>query len=336
MSTSADQVARLLALVPYLQAHQGIAVTEAAKAFKITPAQLMKDLNVLWMCGLPGGLPGDLIEIDMDAAEEQGTIHLTNADYLARPMRFTLDEVMSLVVALRAVAEVASGETARSVHSALAKLEALTTSGESERVAIRVASGDETVRSVLTAAIDEGKRVRLVYDGLTRGHTSTPEVDPVRIDLRDGAAYLQAWSLERDAWRTYKLDRIVRAELLELPAEAHGTPPKPVAGWFETNQASVTLELQPSAAWITEYYPTLEVHGSGSDGELLVATLPVADPNWLRSLLLRLGGGARVLEPAGAGRDAAQAAVDALALNASVFGTDPPDEIEPQRAADKG
>lgn len=320
MSTSADQVARLLALVPYLQAHQGIAVADAAKAFQITPAQVMKDLNVLWMCGLPGGLPGDLIEIDMDAAAEQGTIHLTNADYLSRPMRFTLDEVMSLVVALRAVAEVASGPTAEAVHSALAKLEALTTSGESERVAIRVASGDEAVRGVLTGAIDAGRRARLVYDGLTRGHTSTPEVDPARIDLRDGAAYLQAWSLERDAWRTYKLDRIVEATALEQAAEDHGEPPAPLAGWFE-GSTSVVLELQPSAAWITEYYPTRRVESAGTDGELLVAELPVADPGWLRALLLRLGGSVRVLEPVGAGQDAANAAREALALNASVFGS---------------
>ncbi|SJN34512.1 helix-turn-helix transcriptional regulator [Luteococcus japonicus] len=320
MSTSADQVARLLALVPYLQAHQGIAVADAAKAFQITPAQVMKDLNVLWMCGLPGGLPGDLIEIDMDAAAEQGTIHLTNADYLSRPMRFTLDEVMSLVVALRAVAEVASGPTAEAVHSALAKLEALTTSGESERVAIRVASGDEVVRGVLTGAIDAGRRARLVYDGLTRGHTSTPEVDPARIDLRDGAAYLQAWSLERDAWRTYKLDRIVEATALEQAAEDHGEPPPPLAGWFE-GSTSVVLELQPSAAWITEYYPTRRVESAGTDGELLVAELPVADPCWLRGLLLRLGGALRVLEPVGAGQDAANVAREALALNASVFGS---------------
>ena len=81
---------------------------------------------------------GDLIEIDMDAAQEQGTIHLTNADYLTRPMRFSVDEAMSLVVALRAVAEVASGDTAVAVACALAKLEALVSNAEASRVAIRV------------------------------------------------------------------------------------------------------------------------------------------------------------------------------------------------------
>lgn len=316
MSTSADQVNRLLALVPYLQAHQGIGVKQAAKAFNITPAQLMRDLQVLWMCGLPGGLPGDLIEIDMDAAEEQGTIHLTNAEYLSRPMRFTLDEVMSLVVALRAVAEVSSGETARAVEGALARLESLT--GESSRVAIRVASGDELVREVLTSAIDQHRRVRLVYDGATRGQTSTPVVDPARIDLRDGAAYLQAWSHERDAWRTYKLDRIASAELLDEPVDDHGPAPDPVAGWFDGAGQQVVLELAPQATWVAEYYPTRGVEQLPDGG--LRATMAVADPKWLRALLLRLGGQARAVEPDGVAQDAVAAARETLAANRAVFG----------------
>lgn len=320
MSTSADQVARLLAMVPYLQAHPGIPVASVAEAFEVSPAQVMKDLKVLWMCGLPGGLPGDLIEIDMDAAAEQGTIHLTNADYLSRPLRFTLDEAMSLVVALRAVAEVASGSTAAAVTSALAKLEALVAGDAADRVAIRVASGDEQVRGSLASAIEDGRRVRLVYDGLARGLTSTPEVDPVRIDLRDGAAYLQAWSLEREAWRTYKLDRIVRVEEVGQQAVDHGPAPEPSQGWFDPDQPEVTLELAPAAQWIVEYHPTSQVHPSGNHGEQLVATLPVSDPAWLRGLLLRLGGDARVLEPAGAGQDAAREAREALALNEQIFG----------------
>lgn len=72
-------------MVPYLQAHPDIGVAEVAADFGITRRQLLADLNVLWMCGLPGGLPDDLIEIDMDAAESEGVIHLNNADYLSRP-----------------------------------------------------------------------------------------------------------------------------------------------------------------------------------------------------------------------------------------------------------
>lgn len=127
------------------------------------------------MCGLPGGLPGDLIEIDMDAAEEHGTIHLTNADYLARPMRFTLDEVMSLVVALRTVAEVATGDTAAAVGSALAELEALTSSSETKPGGAASGHRHRAGAPGAVHCIDNSRRASLVYDGLTRGGATRPE-----------------------------------------------------------------------------------------------------------------------------------------------------------------
>ena len=102
MSTSAEQVQRMLVEVPYLMTNPGIGVDEAAEAFGITPAQLGRDLQALWMCGLPGQGGGDLIEIDMDAVEDSGVIRLGNADYLSRPMRFTPDEATSLVLLLSA------------------------------------------------------------------------------------------------------------------------------------------------------------------------------------------------------------------------------------------
>ena len=126
MNTSADQVIRLLSLVPYLQRNPDADLTETAARFGVSSEQLVEDLNVLWYCGLPGGLPGDLIEIDMDALEGSGRIRLSNADYLARPMRFTPDEALSLLVALRAVRELTGPSDTDGVDSALAKLESAT------------------------------------------------------------------------------------------------------------------------------------------------------------------------------------------------------------------
>ena len=322
MSTSQDQVGRLLSLIPYLQAHPGVTVEEAAGTFGVPPAQIVRDLKIAWMCGLPGGLPDDLIEIDMDAVEGAGRIVLSNADYLSRPMRFTRDEAMSLVVALRVVAEVAAGDAGLAVRGALAKLEALADTADTRRVAIRVESGAGTVRAALTSAIDEGARVRLVYDGLTRGRTTNPLVDPVRIDLRDGAAYLQAFSLDRDAWRTYRLDRIVTVKSTGEPVAEHGPAPAPVREWFDDRSAdnSVTLALRPGAQWITEYYPTVPTPGGLRAPEgFVLATFRVADPRWLTSLLLRLGDSARVVSPAGSGDEAARRARETLAVLAERF-----------------
>src|SRR5690606_23950757 len=97
-STSQSQVRRLLSLVPYLREHDGVSLTEVAAAFNVSEETLRGDLNVLWMCGMPGLMPGDLIEIDMDAVDGEGVIHLSNADYLTRPLRLTADEALALVL----------------------------------------------------------------------------------------------------------------------------------------------------------------------------------------------------------------------------------------------
>ncbi len=58
-----DRMTRLLALIPYLTAREdGVSLLEAARDFGVPERQLRSDLELLWMCGLPGYCPGDLID----------------------------------------------------------------------------------------------------------------------------------------------------------------------------------------------------------------------------------------------------------------------------------
>lgn len=313
MATSSDQVERLLALVPYLQSHPRAEVSLTAKAFGVTPRQLLADLHVLWFCGLPGGLPDDLIEIDMDAVESDGTITLSNAPYLARPMRFTPGEAVSLVVALRAMKEVVTGPLADAVDSALAKLSSAAAATPGPEVGVQVNSGAADVREALTAAIDAGERVRLDYAPASRTEPDEPLVDPSVIVLVDGFAYLQGWALARKAWRTYRLDRIHAVERASQRVDDHGAPPAFDAAWLDArpNVVTATLDVTSDAAWIAEYYPvvrSLAIRGGQR------VTLKVADLEWLQALLLRLGPGIKRVHPPELGVPAARAATSALRL----------------------
>ncbi len=308
--TSSAQVARLLALVPYLQQHPDAEVRTVAEVFHITPRQLLADLNVLWFCGLPGGNPGDLIEIDMDAVEAEGRIRLSNADFLARPLRFTLDEAMALAVALRTLLEFGDTALRSAVASALAKIEAVV---GGPRVGVQLGAGEDAVRDALADALARRVAVRLEYNGASRGATTHPLVDPARVSVRDGYSYLDAWSHDRGAWRTYRLDRIVAVASTEQPVADHGEPPGWAGGWLDhrPDAVEVTVTLAPEGRWITEYYPLRAVESAG-DG--VRATLLVADPVWLRRLLLRLGPAVRAVDPPEAAASAREAARAALRL----------------------
>jgi proteasome accessory factor C len=257
------------------------------------------------MCGLPGGLPGDLIEVDMDAVEGEGVIRLANAEILSRPLRLVPHEVATLRLALQAVRSIAGPESYEAIDSASAKLSAMSFEDAPPAV-VSIVTGDEGVRQDLVDALNERRRVRLTYDRGARGDTTEPVVDPAALVVREGYAYLEAWSLDRDGWRSYRLDRIVAAVQTGHPAADHGVLPQRGDWLADTSAPDVTLRVRPNARWITEYYPVARAEGD-------LVTLRVSDPAWLRQLVLRLGGEAEVVEPVSAQDDAVLAARDALA-----------------------
>ena len=82
---STDQVRRLIQLVPYLTQHPGVTVTEAARDFQTTPAVILRDLEVIQFCGMPGGLTDDLFDVDTRGSGPTGRSTCTTPTYLPAP-----------------------------------------------------------------------------------------------------------------------------------------------------------------------------------------------------------------------------------------------------------
>ncbi|HMR49084.1 MAG TPA: WYL domain-containing protein [Arachnia sp.] len=283
--TSQEQLARMLRLVPYLRGRQGVTVAEVAEAFGVSPRIVLSDLTVLQFCGLPGGYPDDLFEVDIDAAREEGVIyHFENADVLSRPLRLRPAEAASLMAALGLVADLAGDQAPAA--SALAKLRG--TVGEaSQAVLIDVDSGRAPVRAALIAAIEDRTVVRLVYRRAGESALREADVEPARLHNEAGFGYLDAWSRSRGAWRSFRLDRIADVYTSGESFEPREAEP---AGWFDDAPTTITLTLAPEAEWVAEYYPSRSVQRTEAGMEV---ALPVASRSWAISLLLRLGGGVR-------------------------------------------
>ena len=314
---------RLLSLVPYLREHDGVAMTDVAAAFGISLKTLREDLNVLWMCGMPGLTPGDLIEIDMDAVDGEGVIHLSNADYLTRPLRLSTDEALALVLALRTLREIAGPGKRDAVDRAMKKLEAVAGNVPAvDQASVAITAARDDIQARVNDGLQRGKRLDLTYDVASRAETTRRMVDPLRVFVLEGYGYLEAWCYSANALRTFRLDRIAAVDVTSVDVAAHDVKLKDLStGWWEALKDAplVTLELQPWAAWVAEYYPTESV--SVRPGGGLIVSLHVTDPAWLRGLLLRLQGGARVLAPEGAGDSAAEAAREALDQYAVLLGS---------------
>src|SRR5438552_11703146 len=89
---TAERLSEMLVVVPYLINHPGTHLDEAAGLFDVEPADLRKDLDLLFMSGLPPYGPGDLIDVEVD----DDRIWIRMADQFSRPVRLTRNEALAL------------------------------------------------------------------------------------------------------------------------------------------------------------------------------------------------------------------------------------------------
>ncbi len=302
-SPAPERVPRLLALVPYLQAHPGVRVVDAAADLGITPAQLRRDLNLLWMCGLPGYGPGELIDLSFEGE----TVDVVFDAGMSRPLRLSQGEAGALAVALRSLAEVGGLVERDVVERALAKVEAA--AGGVAATALSVGADPHgrsadpaaaATTAVLATAVQERRALRLRYYTASRDEVTERVVEPRRLLVVDGRTYLEAWCRRVEDERLFRVDRVEAVTLLDervaaAPAEestsAAGDP-------FDlgTDLPLAELALEARHGWVAEYYPTEEVT-TAPDGSLRVS-LRVTDDEWLLRLVLGLGAGVQVLRPA--------------------------------------
>ncbi len=290
-----DRLPRLLSLVPYLLAHPGVRVAEAAADFGISERQLRRDLELLWMCGLPGYGPGDLV--DLSFAGE--TVTVTEDAGMRRPLRLTTAEATALLVALRTLAEMPGVADTAAVRRATAKIEHAVGGAGLAGVAVDPGPAELAMTAEVRDALSAGRALRIRYYTAGRDAVSQRTIDPMRLLIADGRSYLEAWCRRADGVRLFRLDRVEDVVVLDEPAAPppHAQPTDVSEGAFRprAEHRSAVLQLEPEARWVAEYYPVDEVVEI-PDGRATVV-LRYADPDWLVRLVLGLGAGARLLEP---------------------------------------
>jgi proteasome accessory factor C len=288
----------LLALVPYLLNRQGIPLATAARDAGISEAQLVKDLELLFVCGLPGHLPDDLIEAEW----ESGQVFLGNADTIGRPLRLAVDEVAALLIGLRLLAALPGISDRAALDKAIAKLQEVAGSVAGDVAGrLEITTDDETPETVLTdvrQAVAQGRRLHLRYWVPWRDEATERDVDPMRLAVVDGRSYLEGWCHRAEDVRLFRLDRVLDLQVLDEVTDASRVAGRDLDdGLFRASPEDTvaTLRLQPEARWVAEYYPCDEVTEL-PDGEVVVR-LRTAGPDWIVRLALRLGPAAAVVDP---------------------------------------
>jgi predicted DNA-binding transcriptional regulator YafY len=313
--TSTERLQRLLALVPYVVSRKVVGLAETAAAFGVSERELVDDLNLLWCVELRA--PDPYCPIDL--SYEGGEIVVSQAESIARPLRLAVDEASALLVALRMLAEVPGQRDTSALSRLIAKLEdaAGEAASASAQVAVVAVTGAETddMAARIRAAIDAGRRVHLRYYVPGRDEATERDVDPMRLLVVEGRPYLEGWCLRAEGMRTFRLDRVLALDVLDVPAS-----PPPEATHIDVDQGlfrpspddvHVVLELSAEGRWVAEYYPCDSVTEL-ADGRLRVV-LSTPATGWVRRLALQLGEDGRVISPPELVAEVRDAATAALA-----------------------
>jgi proteasome accessory factor C len=213
ISAPLERTARLLDLVPYINSHQGISLKELAQVFNVTQAQMTDDLTTLWMCGLPGYTPLELMDLDFDS----GFVTIHNAETLSKPRSISFDEGVALVLGLDLLRSTISADRA----DLLTKIDEL-----SRRLsdlinlpsALSAASDvNQDVSTAILEAIKSRSGLEIVYHSLYRDETSTRTIFPIEIVESDGQRYLSSYCHTSSDFRQFRIDRIQSAKMQTVP-----------------------------------------------------------------------------------------------------------------------
>ena len=265
VENAALRAIRLLDLVPYIVAHPGISITELAKEFSISRDEVLKDLNLLFLCGLPGYTPLELIDISFD----EESVVIRDPQNLAAPRNLNESEALIARIALAALEE-STPKTSAAYSQIVALREKIAKAFSSSIPASAITFTLDKERATLEAiegAIKQELDLEITYNNVTKDSSSRRSITPISIIAEDKRTLVSAYCHSAKALRTFNLaqisevstkERIARADLERLE-DSRGSSAEVIIksedSSFFTENASSLKELSKSCYQIDIFQP---------------------------------------------------------------------------------
>lgn len=282
-----SRLSRILALIPYVLDKRVADVSEVLERFDYTRDQLTRDLNTVFVCGLPGYGPGDLMEAYIDEED----VIIDAADYFTNAPRLSPTEALGLLAAGMTV--IGMGEASPALESAVDKLTRAAVPDADSALSVDLVDESQNLSSLRSAA-SEDRVVTITYRSVGKEETTVRDIEPWVVFATLGRWYVTGYCRMVEDERTFRVDRI---KDLEVTGERFDRPervPEPVVGYTASDDDIVCeIELSPSAYWVLEYYP-VEVTKQLKTKKRIRFSAP--DPEVPARLLLRLGTNARLVK----------------------------------------
>jgi proteasome accessory factor C len=285
--SSEVRVSGLLRMLPWLMKQERVSVAKMAKQFSMSESDLIEDIEMASMCGVPPYTPFELTDIYID----DGYIFVGVNKRFERSLELTSSEAFGLNLMAAAAKELPGFTRGKDLKSAVKKLRKVL--GDD---VVDVDIESPTFLPVVTEAASSGQRVRIMYWTPARNEESERTVTVRTVFVDRGHWYIRADDDASNESRHFRVDRIRSVTLLdEFVAVSDAAAQIPV--WFADASGSetVTAEVAASAAWVVETYPCT-VREERPDGSFLIDIVSNSE-HWLGRLLLRAGGAITVVAP---------------------------------------
>ncbi|WP_043738938.1 helix-turn-helix transcriptional regulator [Nocardia asiatica] len=205
--------ARLLALLSLLQARRDWPGTLLAERLDVSPRTVRRDVDRLRELGYP-----------IVAVKGPDGGYRLGAGTRLPPLLFDDEQAIALAVALQIATTAGPGieeGAARALHTVRQvmparlrhRIDALQVTAVTRPATRPEPQVDSSVLMVLSATVQAREVLRFDYATASQpeaDYTSAPprRVQPHHLVTWDGRWYLVAWDLDRDDWRTFRVDRI--------------------------------------------------------------------------------------------------------------------------------
>ena len=208
VDNAANRALRTMDLIPYILENPGVSIGKLAKQFSVTEKQIESDLQLVFMCGLPGYTPYELIDLIF----EDGVVSIIDPQVLDKPRRFTKSELVVIALGLQLLGELSISDSAR-----LSKIKLLsnkiTQLGGSNSIIFAPSSSKSPFVEVISKAIANKKSLTIQYQSLIKDEVSIRKVFPHNLYFMNGNLYLSAMDLAAKADRVFKVELIKTCEV---------------------------------------------------------------------------------------------------------------------------
>ena len=298
---SDNQVERLLDLVPYLTANPGVSLEQVALDFKSTKTLILEDLNTLWMCGLPGYTPLELIDLSFDT----GYVTIRNADVLSKPRKLTTVEIAAVIIGLSIIRETITpaSENYLAVSDLILRLSS--TFHVPEPVVVQDPKLVLTKKTI-HQALRSGKNVEMVYFSFAKDEKSSRLVTPLRLRVLENHEYLDAYCHVSQNFRLFRLDRIEECNLGENDVFRSTNNEN-----YPERELTLQVQINSQARKVAELFNVDPVDGLSEDRKF---SYEAFNMDWIVRTICSLQGAATLTQPASIASEIATRARRALNL----------------------